>query len=144
MQNLKILLFESIAADAELINKYLERSDLVAETTIASNHADLVKALLENTFDIILGDYSLASLEAVRIARAKDKYIPFILVSDVVEVVAIKLVKNQKADDYISINHLDRLPTAIQQAMKHRETTRAKEACEISLAEKSTLNQAAD
>src|SRR5438874_13338908 len=102
MNKLQILLVEDIAADAELIKKYLERSGLEFEATIAASKIELMVALEQKTFDIVLADHSVSSIESLEMAREKDINIPFILVGGYVsEDEAIRIMHTDDADDYI-------------------------------------------
>ena len=134
MHTLKILFLEDLAADAELIKKYLERNGLKFEATIAASQIELMLVLEEIEFDIVLADHSLSSIEALKMARAKDRNIPFILVGgETSEEESIKIMQKEAADDYVLIDNLKRLPTAIRQAIKHRLTELGKELCESKL-----------
>jgi len=134
MHKLKILLLEDIASDAEFIKKYLQRDGLKFEATIATSKTELIKALEETDFDIVLADHSLTSMDAVIMVREKDRRIPFILIGGTMsEETAIDIVRNEDADDYVLIDHIKRLPTAIRQAMKNKIIKLGKELCESKL-----------
>jgi len=134
MNKLKILLLEDSASDAEFIKKYLVRFGLKFEATIATSIIELIKALDETEFDIVLADHSPASTRAVKIVREKDRTIPFILIGGTMtEETAIESVRNEDADDYVLIDHIKRLPTAIRQAMKNKIIKLGKEICESKL-----------
>src|SRR5438105_4514536 len=120
MHKLQILLLEAIASDAELINKYLERSGLEFEATIVTSNIELMVTLEQKAFDIVLADHSQGSVEALKMAREKDASIPFILVGGYVsEDEAIRVMQTEGAEDYILIDHLKRLPIAIEKAIEH-------------------------
>jgi CheY-like chemotaxis protein len=138
MSKLKILILEDLVADADLIQKYLIRNKMKFEATIIASKAELMKALEDIQFDIILGDHSSSSIQALKMAREKDKSVPFILVSELIsEEEAIRIVQEKGADDYILIDRMKRLPTAIRQAVKNRLVKLGKELCEDKLLEKS-------
>jgi CheY-like chemotaxis protein len=141
MNIVKILLLEDIAANAVIIKKYLDRRKMNFQETIVTSKLELMILLDEKHFDIVLADHSASSIEALKMARKKDKNIPFILVSGAVsEEAAIRIMKVEDADDYILIDHLKRLPTAIRKAIEHGKIKRAKESCEDQLQEK-TITQ---
>jgi len=141
MEIVKILLLEDIAANAVIIKKYLDRRKLNFQETIVTSKLELMILLDEKHFDIVLADHSASSIEALKMARKKDKNIPFILVSGAVtEEAAIRIMKVEDADDYILIDHLKRLPTAIRKAIEYGKIKRAKESCENQLQEK-TITQ---
>jgi len=137
MNKLKILILEDLADITVLIKKCLERNGMEYEITIATSEIELTKALEDIKFDIVLGDHSSASIDALKMARKKDGNIPFILVSGMLsEEEAIKIMQDEGADDYILIDHIKRLPIAIHEAIKNRLIKLEKELCEDKLAEK--------
>ncbi|CAA6676617.1 Unannotated [Lentimonas sp. CC4] len=79
-EHIRILLFEDNSADADLVNEYLELSNLSFDISLVKRLADGVQALQEKTFDLVLLDLSLPdssgidTLEAVS-AVARDEVI---------------------------------------------------------------------
>ena len=126
---LKILCLEDDEEDFDIITYTLEKSGLSFTAKQVDTREKYLKALTEFSPDIILSDHALprfSSTEALRISQEKCPEIPFILVtgavSDEFAVSSIKL----GADDYILKSNLRRLASAIENAIKHRETEKAK------------------
>jgi signal transduction histidine kinase len=135
---MKILLLEDDPADAELIQRLLQRSGLYFNATIASNKDEFHGALEDNGFDIVLADNALpqySSLEALNAIKERNPFIAFILVTGTVsEEFAVKIMQ-QGADDYILKGNLTRLPAAITKALENKKMQREKRYAEIEMYE---------
>src|SRR5258708_2204083 len=117
---LKILHLEDLSADAEMVDRVLEKAQFSFERKLVLHKPDFIKALQDFTPDIILSNHSLPafnSLEALRITRELGVSAPFILVTATVsEEYAVNMIK-EGASDYILKDRLERLPNAIQNAL---------------------------
>jgi two-component system sensor histidine kinase UhpB len=122
---LKILHLEDLPADAELVDRVLQKAKLRFEKKVVIDRPDFLKALREFQPDIILSDHSLPafnSLEALKITRDEGVRAPFILVTATVsEEYAVDVIK-EGASDYILKDRLERLPNAVQNALDRRRT----------------------
>ena len=126
---LRILCLEDDPEDFEFINEVLVRSGLSFVSKRVHTEEAYLDALSEYKPDLILSDHSLPkfdSVEALNLCRALAMEIPFILVTGAVsDEFAVKCMK-LGADDYILKSNLKRLPTSIENALKHKETEKAK------------------
>ena len=117
----KILLLEDLESDVELMKRELHKSHQAYEILVVNNAKDYSKALAEFMPDIILADHSIPSfnsLEALMLASGSDVKIPFILVTGTLsEEYAIDIIKNG-ASDYILKDRIQRLPSAITNALE--------------------------
>lgn len=124
-QSLKILHLEDIQSDAELVERILKKSDIIFEMLLVDSKAEYTNALAEFIPDIILSDHSLPSfnsLEALQILKKTGIDIPFILITSTVsEEFAVKVMK-EGASDYILKDRLQRLPSAITNAIKKHQS----------------------
>ncbi|HOZ87092.1 MAG TPA: hybrid sensor histidine kinase/response regulator [Bacteroidia bacterium] len=122
---LKIIHIEDNTSDAWLIERALKKSGLAFTVKVVDSKQDFINALDHFQPDLILSDHSLPqfdSMEALKIYKEKGGVIPFILITgSVSEEFAILSIK-EGADDYILKNNLIRLPAAIDQALKARQT----------------------
>ncbi|HEX8378566.1 MAG TPA: PAS domain S-box protein [Pedobacter sp.] len=88
---------------------------------VIETRQEFLKALEEFLPDIILSDHSLPSFnshEALEIIRETGKRTPFILITGTIsEEFAVDVLK-KGADDYILKDRLERLPNAIENALK--------------------------
>ena len=131
--SLRILHLEDSPKDAELIEATLTGEDLACEVALVDTREDFVAALEQGEFDLILADYALTSfdgLSALRIAKEKCPYVPFILVSGTLgEEVAIESMK-RGATDYVLKHLLSRLVPCIKRALQEVEEIRERRRAE--------------
>ncbi len=129
-QKLKILHLEDLASDAELIERELKKSNIQFELLLVGNKQEFENAIKEFNPEIILSDHSLpsfSSIEALRIVKSKGIKIPFILITATVsEEFAVSIIK-EGADDYILKDRLQRLPSAILNAIKKKQLEHERE-----------------
>ncbi len=139
---LKILILEDSELDAELILRTLKNSDLEFAFELTSKKEDFKKHLLEWNPDIVLSDYNLRSFtgsEMLAFSKQKAPDIPFIIVSGSMnKEMEVSLLEN-RADDVIKKNNLNRLPYAIQReinkSLDRRKLRKTLEEKEVLLAE---------
>ncbi len=132
---LKILSLEDLEDDFYLITRELKKSGLDFIAKRVDNKEDFSLALKEFGADVILCDHSLPqfnSNEALHIFHQWNLPIPFILVTGAVsEEFAVSSLKHG-ADDYVLKSNLTRLRNVIDNALKQKESERAKiEAAQI-------------
>lgn len=130
MENvLKILMLEDSAEDAEFIQMYLQRGGLRFDVTLVDTKEEFIEAIDKQTFDVILSDHQLPqfnSMLALQIRNSKTMLTPFLLVTGTVsEEYAVSIIK-EGANDYILKDRLQRLPTAIMQAIEKQKNLREK------------------
>ena len=122
MKNLKILHLEDSLADAELIRLELDEYFGNCEIIHTIDRNSYEKALTENEFHIILSDYNVPGihgLESLELAQEINS-IPIIYVSGAIgEERAVEMLK-AGATDYVLKNKLEKLPLAIERALKEK------------------------
>ena len=120
-EELKILILEDVAFDAELIEYELRREGIKFLSKRVETKESFISELEELRPDIILADHSLPKfdgLSALKIANDECPYIPFLFVSGKIgEEFAVNALK-EGATDYIFKNNLSKLVPAIQRALK--------------------------
>ena len=118
---LKIIHIEDVPSDAEQVERTLKKSDIIFEKVVVDTKKEYIKALEEFHPDIILSDHSLPtfnSLEALQILKQSGIDIPFILITATVsEEFAVNVMK-EGASDYVLKDRLQRLPSAIINAIE--------------------------
>jgi PAS domain S-box-containing protein len=123
-KRLHILHLEDEPDFSELVKSLLAQDGLDADLKLVSDRKAFSQALANETFDLIISDYHLPAftgLEALKIAREKTPFTPFILVSGTIgEHAAIESLK-AGATDYILKQQPDRLPSAIRRAVEEAE-----------------------
>lgn len=124
LTTLRILHLEDLSTDAELIARTLRKGGLEFTVWLVSQKNDYVKALKTFKPHIVLSDHSLASFdsaEALEILHAESLDIPFILVSATVsEDFAVDIMK-RGASDYVLKDRLQRLPAAVENAIRKKQ-----------------------
>jgi len=136
--DLRILVVEDSALDFELIQRELSKDACVYETRRVDTEATFAAAL-EDGPDVVLCDFNLPQFDAMRaleMTRAKDLYLPFIIVSGTMgEDLAVDALK-AGANDYIMKDRLERLCQAVRKAVEwrnlHRKMVESQEAAFLS------------
>ncbi len=130
-QHTRILHVEDIRSDADLVKREMQNSKLSFEWLLVSNRIDFKKALSEYRPSIILCDHSLpgfTSTDALNIIQEAGVKIPFILVTATVsEEFAVMMMRDGVAD-YVLKDRLQRLPTAVTNALEKWEAMSEREA----------------
>ncbi|HEY0455441.1 MAG TPA: response regulator, partial [Verrucomicrobiae bacterium] len=123
-KDIRILLLEDNAADAELIRYALRNGGLSFSLQRVESKAAFFREMEANTPDLILLDYSLPTfdgLSALNSAREQFPEIPFIFVTGTLgEEVVIEMLKSG-ATDYVLKNRLSRLVPAVMRALREKE-----------------------
>ncbi|MBX2941338.1 MAG: HAMP domain-containing histidine kinase [Cyclobacteriaceae bacterium] len=135
-RKLKILFLEDILEDVELVQRTLRKEEIDFDMVLVDSKEEFVNAIRNQSFDVILSDHTLAqfnSSEALKICRRLGILVPFILVTgSVSEEFAITRIK-QGADDYILKSSLQRLPSAIINALGQRKLQSERLEAELAL-----------
>lgn len=120
-KDIKVLLLEDNAADADLIVRQLNKSGIRFQPRIVETRKAFEESLDTFCPDIVLSDYSLPAFDAVsafHLVKGKGLRIPFIIVSGVVgEENAVMLIKDG-VTDFASKNNLPALPQKVKRALK--------------------------
>src|ERR1700685_3807627 len=118
---LRILYLEDDPRDAELVQGTLEAGGIDCDLTRVETQTELVAALQQGGFHLVLADYTLPSfdgLSALKIAQQGWPQLPFIFVSGTLdEEVAIETLKIG-ATDYVFKTRLARIVPALQRALR--------------------------
>jgi two-component system cell cycle sensor histidine kinase/response regulator CckA len=124
-----ILILEDNDSDAELVEHELHRANIQFVSTRVADRERFLEQIVNRPPDIILSDYSLPQfdgLEALRIVKEHNCEAPFILVTgSQTEEVAVECMK-QGAADYMLKSNILRLPSAVLNALKRRESEKEK------------------
>jgi DNA-binding response OmpR family regulator len=117
-----ILHLEDDPNDAELIRFHLRSKKFDCTITWVSTREPFVRALAENTFDLVLSDYRMMAGfngdESLRLVRAGHNHLPFIMLTgELGEDRAIETIK-RGATDYVLKGNLARLVPSIERALR--------------------------
>jgi PAS domain S-box-containing protein len=122
-QGLRVLILEDNAADAELMERQLQREKAAGAFRRAETRAGFLKGLKEFKPDLILADYTLPgfdAMKALKLAREKHPFLPFIVVTGTIGEEKAVACLRAGADDYLLKDRLSRLGQAVRQAMQNR------------------------
>ena len=123
-----ILILEDNAQDVKMIKRHLDKT-LNYVSVQVDNRNDFLKELNGFNPDIIISDYFLPEfngLEALKLRNEIQPETPFIIVTvSINEETAASLIK-KGATDYVTKEHLTRLPAVINNALKERKILREK------------------
>lgn len=137
-KELRILMLEDAATDAELMEHELRRAKISFISKRVETKEDFVRQLHDFVPDIILSDYRLPAfdgLKALDITLKEFPDMPFILVTGALgEEKAVEILKSG-ASDYILKDNLSRLPHAILRAIREAEGRRERKRSEKALEE---------
>lgn len=137
-QQLRILMVEDVATDAELILGELKRAGLRCDAHRVETAVEYRRELEDFRPQVILSDFTMPGfdgMEALEIARQSHPDIPFIFVSGTLgEEYAVRALQSG-ATDYVLKGNLLRLPPAVERAMNDIRERRARQVLERDLRE---------
>jgi two-component sensor histidine kinase/CheY-like chemotaxis protein len=120
MKPISILHLEDDPNDAELASEWLRSGGLDCRIKRVDSGAEFEGALDASGYDLILSDFALPAfdgLAALRMARRKAPYTPFVLFSGAIgEERAAEMIR-EGATDYVLKDGIARLPRAIERAL---------------------------
>lgn len=119
-RSVRVLHLEDVQTDRELIERLLKEAGICCETTSAESETEFVSSLRQESWDLILADYSLPGfngVSALRIAHQQYPDLPFIFVTGTMgEDIAVETLK-QGATDYVLKQKMERLVPAVRRAL---------------------------
>jgi two-component system cell cycle sensor histidine kinase/response regulator CckA len=120
---LRVLFIEDSADDAELQLRLLEQADYAVDYARVDK-PDVLKPLLEKSWDVIISDYSMPHFRgtgALRLIRQLGLETPFIFVSGTIgEETAVEALR-MGAQDYLLKTNLNRLIPAVKRELREAE-----------------------
>jgi PAS domain S-box-containing protein len=118
---LRVLLVEDSRDDAQLVLAELRQGGWEVTHEQVDTPAAMNAALDNNSWDVIISDYSLpqfSGLDALAMVVAKNLDIPFLLVSGDIEDEVAVLAMKAGANDYLFKNNLSRLVPSVQREIR--------------------------
>lgn len=129
---LRVLHVEDDPLDSELIEKCLRHEGIDCVLTRVETRAEMLAALEQNDFEIILSDYSLPTFDgfaALAICQEKCPHLPFIMISGTLGEESAIDAFQRGATDYVLKQRLERLAPSVRRALReaaeHNELRRA-------------------
>ncbi|MEO8010419.1 MAG: response regulator, partial [Dokdonella sp.] len=133
---LRVLVVEDDALDAELVASELESDGLSFESRVVDDEGGYREALATFKPHIVISDVSMpgfSGYRALEILREKSPSTPFLFVSGTIgEETAIEALK-RGATDYVLKGRLARLSSAVRRALRESEESQARERAETEL-----------
>jgi DNA-binding NarL/FixJ family response regulator len=120
---MRVLILEDNELDAELIEAELEKSGLASISHRADTEASFIKELREFMPDVIVCDHALAqfnSIDALNTIQAIRPTAPMIVVSGALDERTAVACLKAGAEDIVLKGNLQRLPSAIESAIRVR------------------------
>jgi len=126
-ENVRVIVIEDSATDAELLLRHLERGLGRIKCQLVDDEPGLQAALDRGTWDVVISDYNLPGFQAPQalgLVRRLEAYLPFIIVSGVIgEETAVEAMR-LGADDYVMKNNLARLVPAVERELEANQRRR--------------------
>ena len=122
-KELRVLILEDVAADAELLERELRKAKMKFVSKLVDTKNSFTKALKDFKPDIILSDYMMpqfTGMDALEIVKEKYPTIPVIIVTGSMnEETAVECMK-KGATDYVIKEHILRIGSAINTALEKK------------------------
>lgn len=132
---MRVLHLEDAEADHALALAYLRRAGLAVDSRRVDTREGFAAAL-DEPWDVVLSDYHLpgfSGVDALQVLRARDRTLPFVLVSGQIgEDTAVEAMRNG-ASDYLLKSNLARLAPAVEHAIAAARAQRERDAAAIEL-----------
>lgn len=139
MSHIHLLHLEDDPMDAELVRGCLEDSIISCEITTVARYEGYLQALEHTRPNLVISDFNLNSfngIQAFHLLQQHDPTIPFILLSGALgESRAVECLKLGMTD-YVLKDQLERLPPAVERALREATERRERLAAEASLRER--------
>jgi len=136
MENMRILILEDMASDADLMEYELQNAGFSFNPKRVASKKEYLNALENFSPNLILSDYDLPQYNgALALAEAKARIpdIPFILVTGAIgEELAIDIL-TRGANDYVMKSRLQRLAPAVHRAIEEAAEVTARKNAEAEL-----------
>jgi len=139
---LRILHLEDDQTDAQLVREMLDAEGISCAVTCVRTREAYEKALENESFDLILTDFSLPrfdGLSALALARQKRPETPMIFISGTMGEEAAVRCLQQGATDYVLKDRLARLPSAVRRAVAETEELALRQKAEAKIREQAAL-----
>lgn len=120
---LRLLILEHSAQDIESILSELRMAGFQAEPTVVQSQEQFRDALQSGPFQAVIAAHSLPNwtgLDALKELQDSGKDVPFLLVTRTIgDEAAVETIK-RGVSDYVLMDHLSRLPLALERALQEK------------------------
>jgi PAS domain S-box-containing protein len=135
---IQVLIIEDNEDDAFFETRELRRAGYDPATARVDSEADLRAALVRQSWDLVLCDFTLPGFggaQALRIAKDLRPEIPFIFVSGTIGEEAVAEAMRSGAQDYVMKDRLNRLVPAVRRELQEAAARRSMREAERSMRE---------
>lgn len=125
---LKVLFVEDSEVDAELTLVELERGGFEPSSEQVQTHQEMVQALGDNQWDVVICDYKMPRFtaeEALSTLKNSGQDLPFIITSGAVSAEDVVSLLKQGAHDFMDKRALARLVPAVERELREAEVRRS-------------------
>ncbi|MGF1564651.1 MAG: SpoIIE family protein phosphatase [Flavobacteriales bacterium] len=136
--DLRILLLEDYASDAQLIQRHLKKSAPTWQVDLVTNKESFINYLNEQAPDVIVSDYALPSfsgLDAYLVIRELGLEVPFIILTGQLPEASARECVNNGIDDYVLKSSLMRLDHSIRRALERRTAENERDTMAVRLSD---------
>jgi PAS domain S-box-containing protein len=135
---IRILYVDDYSLDRELVRHALEKKHGGFQVTEAATRQEFEARLAERDYDLVLSDFNILGFEGLNVidaARAKDPYLPVIIVTGTgSEQIAVETMKRGAVDYVIKTpQHIQRLPFTIEAALEKKRLEHERQQAEQTL-----------
>lgn len=124
---LRVLMVEDSESDAAVLLLHLRRLDFEPVSHRVDTRGDLEEALATAEWDLVMSDHNMPSFtgtEALKIVRSRAPDLPFVIVSGTLgEEHAVNAMR-AGASDFVVKTKMERLPSAIEHALREAQQRR--------------------
>jgi DNA-binding NtrC family response regulator len=135
--SLRVLLVDDCPGHIEVMQLELCRHGFKFQARVAGTRAEFLTAIMEGPWDLVLSGLSMAGLgstEALRLLRARDADVPFIVVSGIGEDASGEAVSGG-AQDHALTHNLRQLGPAVEHELREAANHRMQRSTEAALQE---------
>ncbi len=137
-KSLRVLIIEDDPAEIALLEEELRRSDYEPTLQPVDTQAALRAALEAQPWDVVLSDYALPHLNALKalaVMKEGGHDLPFLIISSAVDESLMAAAMDAGAHDYIRHSHLARLAPALERELRAAQDRRARREAEQAVQE---------
>ena len=137
-KDIRILLLEDYASDAQLIQRHLKKSAPSWTVDLVTNKESFMHYLENQAPDVVVSDYALPSfsgLDAYLVIKELGLEVPFIMLTGQLPEASAKEFVNTGIDDYVLKSSLLRLDHAIRKALERRNAEHERDSMAVRLSD---------
>jgi len=131
-QSLQVLIVDNSADDIALVVSALRSQGYQVAYSAVNNPAVMRTELERQEWDVIISDHSVPNFdaaEALALAKAVRPDVPFIVVSENIDLNLVVALMKSGMQDYVQTSELVRLGSVIEQELREAKSSRERQIC---------------